>query len=40
MLLENDEYNKDNFPHVKEWLSKMTSRETLKTVLISAPLFL
>jgi glutathione S-transferase len=31
-----DEYNEDNFPHVKEWLSKMTSRETVKTVLESA----
>ena len=30
--LGKDEYNEDNFPHVKEWLSKMTSRETVKTV--------
>jgi glutathione S-transferase len=36
MILEKDEYNEDNFPHVKEWLSKMTSRETVKTVLESA----
>ena len=32
-LLAKDEYNEDNFPHVKEWLGKMTSRETVKTVL-------
>lgn len=35
-LLEKDKYDEDNFPHVKEWLSKMTSRETVKTVLESA----
>lgn len=33
VVLEKDEYNEDNFPHVKEWLNKMTSRETVKTVL-------
>jgi len=33
MLLEKDQYNVDNFPHVKEWLEKMISRKAVKTVL-------
>jgi len=37
MVLEKDEYNEDNFPHAKEWLGKMTSRETVKTVVGSPP---
>lgn len=35
-ILEKDEYNEDDYPHVKEWLSKMISRETVKTVFESA----
>jgi glutathione S-transferase len=35
MILEKDEYNEDNFPHVKEWLGKMISRKAVKTVLAS-----
>lgn len=36
MMLQKDEYNEDNFPHVKEWLGKMNSRKTVKTVFESA----
>lgn len=32
-LLEKDDYDEDNFPHVKEWLGRMTAREAVKTVL-------
>ena len=32
-LLEKDVYNEDNFPHVKEWMGKMTLREKVKSVL-------
>ncbi|OCL09431.1 putative glutathione S-transferase Ure2-like protein [Glonium stellatum] len=35
-MVGEDEYNVDNFPHVKEWLSKMNSHETVKTALESA----
>ena len=35
-VIGKDEYNEDNFPHVKEWLSKLTGRETVKTVLKGA----
>ena len=35
-ILEKDEYDPDNFPHLKEWLGKMTSREVIKTVLDNA----
>ena len=35
-VLEKSEYNEDNFPHLKEWLSKMTTRETVKKVLEAA----
>lgn len=31
-----DGYNEDDFPHVKEWLGKMTSRPAIKAVLESA----
>ncbi|KAI9783151.1 MAG: hypothetical protein M1835_003878 [Candelina submexicana] len=30
MLLEKDHYNEDDFPHLKEWLHKMLSRESVK----------
>lgn len=36
MLLEKDVYDADNYPHVKEWLGKMTSHETVKKVFESA----
>ena len=36
MVLGKDEYNEDNFPHVKEWLGRMTSREKVKTALENA----
>lgn len=35
MFLGKDEYNEDEFPHLKEWLAKMTERETVKKVLES-----
>ena len=35
-MLEKDVYDADNYPHVKEWLGKMTSRETVKKVFESA----
>ncbi|KAK9319141.1 glutathione S-transferase Ure2-like protein [Lipomyces orientalis] len=28
-----DEYNLDDFPHVKQWLSKLTSRKSVKVVM-------
>lgn len=34
-VLGKDEYDEDDFPHVKEWLGKMTSRDSVKTVLES-----
>ena len=34
-MLKTDEYNQDNFPHVKEWLANMTSREKVKIALKS-----
>ena len=36
MGLEKDLYDVDNFPHVKEWLNKMTSRGEVKAVIESA----
>lgn len=36
VILERDEYNGDDFPHVKQWLANMTSRKAIKTVLDSA----
>ena len=33
MVTAKDQYNLDNFPHVKEWLGKMTSREAIKIAL-------
>ena len=36
VVLKKDEYNEDNYPHIEEWLGRMTSRETVKTVLESA----
>ena len=36
MELGKDEYNEDDFPLIEEWLGRMTSRETVKTVLESA----
>lgn len=35
-LFGKDEYNEDNYPHVKEWLGNMTSREKVKKVLEDA----
>ena len=35
-ILEKDDYNEDNFPLVKEWLGRMTSRKGVKTALDSA----
>lgn len=37
MAATKDEYDVDNFPHVKEWLGKMTSRESVKTVFANVP---
>lgn len=36
LLLGKDEYNDDDYPHVKEWLGNMTSREKVKKVLEDA----
>ena len=36
MGLVKDQYDVDNFPHVKEWLGKMTSRGEVKAVIESA----
>ena len=36
MFLSKDEFNEDDYPHVKEWLGKMTQREAVKKVLESA----
>ena len=36
MVIETDEYNVDDFPHVKQWLGKMAARKTVKAVLESA----
>ena len=30
-----DQYNPDDFPHVKKWLDKMTSRPTIKGVMVN-----
>ena len=35
MYFDKDEFDEDKFPHVKEWLGKMTSRETVKAVVES-----
>ena len=35
-VLGEDGYDDDSYPHVKEWLGKMTSRETVKKVLENA----
>lgn len=35
MILAKDEYDEDDFPHVKEWISKIASREKVKNVLES-----
>ena len=32
-LFEKDEYDDEKYPHVKEWIGKMMSREAVKTVL-------
>ena len=34
--LDKDEHNEDDFPHVKEWLSRMISRESAKIVFKDA----
>ena len=36
VILTKDEYNEENFPHLKEWLDKMTARPAVKRVLESA----
>ena len=36
MVIMKDEYNEDDFPHVKEWLGKMTSRESAKKAFATA----
>jgi glutathione S-transferase len=33
LVIEKDEYDEDNFPHLKEWLGKMTSRESAKIAI-------
>ena len=33
MILTKDEYNEDDFPHLKEWLGKMCSRKAVDAVL-------
>ncbi|KAL9073863.1 MAG: hypothetical protein Q9161_002695 [Pseudevernia consocians] len=35
-VLGKEEYDEDDFPHLKEWLGRMTSRDSVKTVLESA----
>ena len=35
-ILEKDEYNLDNFPHVKDWIGRMSERAKVKAVLESA----
>jgi glutathione S-transferase len=35
-MLGKDDFDEDEFPHVKEWLGKMTSRKAVKTVFESA----
>ena len=37
MVLTADEYNADDFPHVKEWLAKMVSRKAVEKVFAAAP---
>ena len=32
-MFSKEDYDEDSFPHVKEWLGKMTSRPVVKTVL-------
>ena len=36
MILEKQEYNEDDYSHLKEWLDKMSSRESVKIVLEAA----
>jgi hypothetical protein len=35
-LLDKDRFNPDEFPHVKEWLGKLTSRKAIAKVLATA----
>lgn len=37
-ILKKDEFDQDNFPHVKEWIGKMNSRESVKAVYESLDL--
>lgn len=37
MVIGSDEFNPNDFPHVKKWLDTMTSRVAVKTVLESMP---
>lgn len=32
LMVNKDEFDEDNFPHVKEWMGKMNSRESVKVV--------
>ncbi|KAL8731122.1 MAG: hypothetical protein Q9181_004421 [Wetmoreana brouardii] len=36
MVLQKDQYNGDDFPHVKEWLGKMHARESVKKLFENA----
>ena len=36
IMLTKEEYNGDDYPHVKEWIGKMTSRKTVDGVLAKA----
>lgn len=36
MVLEKNQYDEDNYPHLKDWIGKMTSRENVESVLESA----
>jgi len=33
MVLSKDEYDEDKFPHLKEWIDRMASRKSIKSVL-------
>ena len=32
MSLDKNQYNEDDFPHLKEWMAKMSAREVVKAV--------
>jgi len=33
LVIDKEEYNLDNFPHVKAWYEKMMSREAIKEAM-------